>query len=100
MRAQAGFISLPELAGFFGTETRRHMLDGDYLSAWFPKRATERREYLTRIGKTIPFCFAPDNCLHQWELPQVNLAAIDDALASQLRPADSQMYLVVAEKSR
>ena len=53
--SEAGFISLPELAGFFGTETRRHMLDADYLSAWFPKRAAERREYLTRIGKTSPF---------------------------------------------
>ena len=53
--SETGFISLPELAGFFGTETRRHMLDADYLSAWFPKRAAERREYLTRIGKTSPF---------------------------------------------
>ena len=53
--SEAGFIALPELAGFFGTETRRHMLDGDYLSAWLPKRAAERREYLTRIGKTSPF---------------------------------------------
>ena len=50
-----GFISLPELAGFFGTETRRHMLDADYLSAWFPKRAAERREHMTRIGKAVPF---------------------------------------------
>ena len=50
-----GFIPLPELAGFFGTETRHHMLDADYLSAWYPKRAAERREYLTRIGKTTPF---------------------------------------------
>ena len=50
-----GFISLPELAGFFGTDTRHHMLDTDYLSAWFPKRAAERRAYLERIGKTTPF---------------------------------------------
>jgi hypothetical protein len=53
--SEAGFISLPELVGFFGTETRRHMLDADYLSVWFPRRAAERREYLTRIGKTSPF---------------------------------------------
>ena len=53
--SEIGFITLPELAGFFGTETRRHMLDADYLSAWFPKRAAERREYMTRIGKAIPF---------------------------------------------
>ena len=30
-RSEQGFISLAELAGFFGTESRRHMLDGDYL---------------------------------------------------------------------
>jgi SAM-dependent methyltransferase len=53
-----------------------------------------------RGSKTIPFCFPPDNCLHEWELALENLAAVDDALASQLRPADSQMYLVVAEKAR
>lgn len=53
--SEVGFISLPELAGFFGTETRRHMLDADYLSTWFPRRAEERREYVTRIGKAIPF---------------------------------------------
>ena len=53
--SENGFITLPELAGFFGTETRRHMLDADYLSAWFPKRAAERREYMTRIGKGVPF---------------------------------------------
>ena len=50
-----GFISLTDLAGFFGTETRRHMLDADYLSAWYPRRAAERRDYLTRIGKSTPF---------------------------------------------
>jgi len=53
--SEVGFISLPELAGFFGTETRRHMLDADYLSVWYPKRAAERREYVTQIGKAIPF---------------------------------------------
>jgi hypothetical protein len=53
--SEEGFITLPELAGFFGTESRRHMLDADYLSRWYPKRATERREYLERIGKASPF---------------------------------------------
>lgn len=53
--SEEGFISLPDLTGFFGTETRRHMLDADYLSAWYPKRAAERRDYLTRIGKATPF---------------------------------------------
>jgi hypothetical protein len=54
-RAEEGFITLPDLAGFFGTETRRHMLDADYLSRWFPQRGAERRAYLERIGKTTPF---------------------------------------------
>jgi hypothetical protein len=53
--SEKGFISLPDLAGFFGAETRHHMLDADYLSVWYPKRAAERREYVTRIGKAIPF---------------------------------------------
>ena len=54
-RAEEGFIALGELAGFFATESRRHMLDDDYLSSWYPRRAAERREYLERIGKTTPF---------------------------------------------
>ncbi|MBI1847659.1 MAG: hypothetical protein HY294_00140 [Candidatus Rokubacteria bacterium] len=50
-----GFIALPDLADFFGMETRHHLLDADYLSAWFPKRAAERRAFLERVGKTTPF---------------------------------------------
>jgi hypothetical protein len=50
-----GFIALSDLAGFFGTESRHHMLDVDYLSTWYPRRAAERREYLARVGKTSPF---------------------------------------------
>jgi hypothetical protein len=46
---------LADLAGFFGTESRRHMLDPDYLSVWYPRRAAERRAYLESIGKTSPF---------------------------------------------
>ena len=53
--AAGGFIALPDLAAFFGTETRRHMLDADYLSAWYPKRAAERLAVLERLGKTTPF---------------------------------------------
>jgi hypothetical protein len=53
--SEEGFISLPDLAAFFGTETRHHMLDPDYLSSWYPKRANERRTVLERIGKTSPF---------------------------------------------
>ena len=53
--SEEGFISLPDLAGFFGTESRQHMLDADYLSRWFPKRGAERLEYLAGIGKSSPF---------------------------------------------
>ena len=50
-----GLIALPDLAALFGTDSRRHWLDDDYLSHWFPQRAHERREVLERIGKAIPF---------------------------------------------
>ncbi len=50
-----GLIALPDLAALFGTESRRHWLDDDYLSRWFPQRAHERREVLERSGKAIPF---------------------------------------------
>jgi hypothetical protein len=53
--SEEGFIALPDLAGLFGTESRRHMLDADYLSRWYPLRAAERRDYLARIGKASPF---------------------------------------------
>jgi hypothetical protein len=53
--AERGFIALPDLVAFFGTETRRHMLDEDYLSTWYPRRAAERRAVLERLGKTTPF---------------------------------------------
>jgi hypothetical protein len=53
--SEDGFISLPDLAAFFGTESRHHMLDADYLSTWYPKRAAERRAFLEGIGKAMPF---------------------------------------------
>ena len=55
LESEEGFISLSELAGFFGTESRQHMLDADYLSTWYPRRGAERLAYLERIGKTSPF---------------------------------------------
>jgi hypothetical protein len=54
-QSEEGFIALPELAGFFATESRHHMLEADYLSTWFPKRAAERRAFLEQIGKATPF---------------------------------------------
>ena len=41
-QSEEGFISLPELAGLFATESRHHMLEANYLSGWYPKRAAER----------------------------------------------------------
>ena len=43
----------------FNTESRRHLLDGDYLQRWLPKRGVERREILVRMGLTSPFFLAP-----------------------------------------
>jgi hypothetical protein len=60
---QAALRERGALAGFFGTETRQHMLDADYLSRWYPQRGAERRAYLTRIGRSSPFWLgtpAPD----------------------------------------
>ena len=53
--AGQGFIALADLAAFFATESRHHMLDADYLSAWYPKRPAERRTFLERTGKATPF---------------------------------------------
>ena len=53
--AGEGFISLEHLAALFATESRHHMLDADYLSVWYPRRAAERRALLETIGKTTPF---------------------------------------------
>jgi hypothetical protein len=53
--AGLGFIGLDDLVAFFGTESRRHMLELDYLSTWYPRRAGERRAVLERAGKTTPF---------------------------------------------
>jgi len=39
--SEEGFITLSDLAGFFATESRHHMLEPDYLSTWFPKRGAD-----------------------------------------------------------
>ncbi len=54
-QSEEGFIPLPELAGFFATESRHHMLEANYLSTWFPKRGAERRAFLEQISKATPF---------------------------------------------
>jgi hypothetical protein len=54
-QSEEGLIGLSELAGFFGTESRHHMLDANRISAWFPKRKGERRAYRERIVKATQF---------------------------------------------
>ncbi len=49
--SEDGLIGLPDLLVLFGTESRRHLLDGDYLERWAGQRWPERRDALQRIGK-------------------------------------------------
>lgn len=53
--SQDGIITLSDLLVLFGTESRRHLLDGDYLERWAGQRWSERREALQRIGKAVPY---------------------------------------------
>ncbi len=53
--AVEGLIPLADLADWFGLPSRRHLLDDDYLSRWYPERDRERRAALTRLGKATPF---------------------------------------------
>ncbi|OGL25134.1 MAG: hypothetical protein A3G44_01270 [Candidatus Rokubacteria bacterium RIFCSPLOWO2_12_FULL_73_47] len=53
--SEDGFISLPDLLVLFSTESRRHLLGGDYLERWAGRRWPERRDALQRIGKAIPY---------------------------------------------
>jgi hypothetical protein len=51
---EEGMVSLADLLVVFGSENRRHLLDGDYVSRWLPRRGPERREALAHIGKATP----------------------------------------------
>lgn len=53
--SEEGFIALADVAALFATPSRRHLLDGDYLSFWFPQRYGERRPLLERLGKATPY---------------------------------------------
>jgi hypothetical protein len=53
--ATEGLIPLADLAAWFGMESRRHLLDDDYLSRWYPERDRERRAAMERLGKATPF---------------------------------------------
>jgi hypothetical protein len=53
--AVEGFMPLTDLASLFGTPSRRHLLDDNYLSNWYPRRYEERRSVLDSLGKATPF---------------------------------------------
>jgi hypothetical protein len=53
--SEDGFVSLEDLAAGFGSPSRRHLLDDNYLSFWYPQRYQERRAWLERIGKATPY---------------------------------------------
>jgi hypothetical protein len=57
--SEDGIVTLPDLLILFGTESRRHLLDGDYLERWAARRWIERRDTLHRIGKAIPYWMPP-----------------------------------------
>ena len=46
-----GIMALADLVQMYSVESMKHMLDGDYLSRWQPRRAGEREELLKRLGK-------------------------------------------------
>ena len=46
-RSEEGFIGLAQLAGFFATESRHHMLDADYRSTWYSRRAESSQAVLS-----------------------------------------------------
>jgi hypothetical protein len=50
-----GVIPLQDLVELFGTESRHHWLEDDYLTTWLPRRGQERNEVLARIGKATPY---------------------------------------------
>ncbi len=44
-------MPLADYVALFSTESRKHMLDGDYLSKWRPRRRQELDEVLRHLGK-------------------------------------------------
>ena len=46
-------MSVADRAYVQGTESRRHWLDKDYFSQWFPQRASERAEALEKLRKAM-----------------------------------------------
>ena len=50
-----GILRLDEEVSRQSIEPRKHLLDGDYVSQWQPRRPQERDEVLRRLGKTSPY---------------------------------------------
>lgn len=55
LASRQGLIPLAQVATLFGAPSRRHMLDADYLSSWYPRRYEERREILEAQGRATTF---------------------------------------------
>ena len=49
--SSGSIMSVADRAVIQGTESRRHWLDGDYLSKWFPRRAQERDEAIDNLRR-------------------------------------------------
>ncbi len=50
-----GMLPLDEEVSLMSTESRKHALDGDFLSQWWPRRAQERDQVQRRLGKTSSY---------------------------------------------
>ncbi len=50
-----GILPLDEEVSLLSAESRKHALDGDFVSRWLPRRAQERDEVLRRLGKTSSY---------------------------------------------
>jgi len=53
--SRQGLIPLADLAAVYSAPSRRHMLDADYLSSWYPRRYEERRKILEAQGRATTF---------------------------------------------
>ena len=48
--SEESIMAVADRALVQGTESRRHWLDEDYLSSWFPRRGLERDEAMRELG--------------------------------------------------
>ena len=59
-----GIISLPDLLRLFGTESRRHLLDGDYLARWAGHVTVHR--FGQRVGLTAERLASVERRFERW----------------------------------